>query len=33
MWEGVVTVKMRIAQYISYKLEERISADKPYIKF
>ena len=31
--EGVVTVKAKIVQYVSYKFDVRISADKAYLKF
>jgi len=31
--EGIVNVKMRRVQYVFYKLDDRISADKAYIKF
>jgi len=33
MLKGGVTVKMRIVTYVSYKLDEMISADKAYIRF
>ena len=33
MLKGGVTVKMRIVRYVSYKLDEMISADKAYIRF
>jgi len=33
MLKGGVTVKMRIMMFVSYKLDEMISADKAYIRF
>ena len=33
MLKGDVTVKTRIVTYVSYELDERISADKAYLRF
>ena len=33
MMDGVVGLKTWIAKYIAYKLNERVSADKVYIRF
>ena len=33
IWEVVVTVKTKIVKYISYKLEEMMSADDGDIRF
>jgi len=33
MLKGGVTVKTRVVMYVSYKLDEMISADKVYIRF